>query len=195
MTETPTVPVAPSLEMGSDAPQVPSNEPVEGVIYENYWGVDETFKFMLPDGKQYFEIRPMDEGAKVRFQKLTNKAVRMNQRTEEASFDIDPAEERHTLIKQSVVSYNIMQRGPNNTWEPYPCPPESDSRFRRSLEQLLEHFNPKIVQDLEFFIREKNPWMQANMDIEEIDTEIARLETLRRQKLDEEAGEGSSANK
>jgi hypothetical protein len=63
------------------------------------------------------------------------------------------------------------------------------------LEQLLEHFNPKVIQDLEFFIRTKNPWMQADMDLDEIDKEIGRLETLRRQKLDEEAGEGSSANK
>jgi hypothetical protein len=185
----------PDLEMGSDIPTQQTNDPVEGVVYENYWGVDETFKFILPDGVQYFEVRPMDEGAKVKFQKLTNKAVRMNQRTEEASFDIDPAEERHTLIKQSVVSYHIMQKGPNNVWEPYPCPPASDTRFRRSLEQLLEHFNPKVIQDLEFFIRTKNPWMQADMDLDEIDKEIGRLETLRRQKLDEEAGEGSSANK
>ena len=178
-------------------PEVPDFEEkiVAGENYENYWGVDETFKFMLPDGKQYFEIKPMNEGAKSKFQKTTNKGVRMNQRTQDATIDVDPANERHTLIKESVVSYHIMQKDLAGNWTEYPCPSVEDSRFRRSLEQLLEQFNPKAIQDLEFFIRTKNPWMQADMDVEQIDEEIDRLNKLRAQVLEEQAGEGSSANK
>lgn len=168
---------------------------VAGESYENYWGVDETFKFMLPDGKQYFEIKPMNEGAKSKFQKITNKGVRMNQRTQDATIDVDPANERHTLIKESVVSYHIMQRMPDSTWEEYPCPSPDDSRFRRSLEQMLDAFNPKAIQDLEFFIRTKNPWMQADMDVEQIDEELDRLQKLRADVLEQQAGEASSANK
>jgi hypothetical protein len=187
---------ADDLEMGTDMPQAPGT-PQEGVVYDNYWGVDETFKYDLPDGKQFFEIRPMNEGAKVRFQKLTNKAVRMNQQSGEASFDIDPAEERHTLILQSVIGWKIMQPDPQapGGFSEYPCPPEGDSRQRRALEGLLERFNPKVIQDLEFFIRQKNPWMQADMSIEDIDKEIDRLEQLKRDKRNEAAGEESSANK
>jgi hypothetical protein len=183
------------LELGSDMPEQAPGTPNADVEYENYWGVDETFKFWLPDNKQYFEIRPMDEGRKVKFQKMTNKAVRMNQRTEEASFDIDPAEERHTLIKESTVSWLIMQRDETGGWSEYPCPPSTDTRFKRSLEQLLDKFNPKVVQDLEFFIRQKNPWMQSDMTVEDIDKELDRLQQMRRDKVRQEAGEESSANK
>lgn len=166
----------------------------DGQVYEDYWGVDETFKYSLPDGKQYFEIQPMNEGAKSRFQKMTNKGIRMNQRSQEALIDVDPADERHTLIKESVVGWRIMQRSPDGSFSEYPCP-SGDAQRKRSLETLLEKFNPKVVQDLEFFIRTKNPWMQADMDVEEIDKEIDRLSELRQQVKDQQAGETSSANK
>src|SRR6266496_6393955 len=88
-------------------------EPIEGtyaeepVSYEDYWGVDETFKHFLSDGKQFFEIRPMNEGMKAKFQKTTNKGIQMNQRTQDATIHIDPANERHTLIEQSVINWLI----------------------------------------------------------------------------------------
>lgn len=168
---------------------------IAGESYENYWGVDETFKFYLPDGKQFFEIKPMNEGAKSKFQKITNKGVRMNQRTQDATIDVDPANERHTLIKESVVSFFIMQKGPDGSWSEYPCPPAGDSRFKNSLQMLLDQFNPKAIQDLEFFIRTKNPWMQADMDVEQIDEEIDRLTQLRKDVMEQKAGESSSANR
>src|SRR4051812_748074 len=83
-----------------------------GAVYEDYWGTDETHVFTLPDGKQYFVVKPMDEGAKQRFQKKTNKGIRMNQRSQEATIDVDPADERWTLIKESVVDWLLMQRTP-----------------------------------------------------------------------------------
>lgn len=171
--------------------------PDAGETYENYWGVDETFKWFLPDGQQFFEFRPMNEGGKSKFQRMTNKGVRMNQRTQDATIDVDPANERHTLIKESVVGWKIMQRDPGapGGWSEYPCPPAGDQRFQRSLETLLEKFNPKAIQDLEFEIRTKNPWMQADMDVEQIDEELDRLTKLRKDVLEQQAGEGSSATK
>jgi len=168
--------------------------PDAGESYENYWGVDETFKYYLPDGKQFFEIKPMDEGGKSKFQKMTNKGLRMNQRTQDATIDVDPANERHTLIKESVVGWKIMQKGPEGSWSEFPCPADANLR-RRNLETILDRFNPKAVQDLEFFIRTKNPWMQADMDVEQIDEEIERLTDLRKQVLEQKAGESSSANR
>lgn len=165
-----------------------------GEYYEDYWGVQETFKFNLPDGKQYFEVKPMDEGAKTRFQKMTNKGIRMNQRTQDATIDVDPADERHTLIKESVISWRIMQKDADGSYSEYPSP-VADAQRKRALEQMLEKFNPKVVQDLEFFIRTKNPWMQADMDVEEIDKELDRLNELRKQVKEQQAGETSSANK
>src|SRR6266540_5663844 len=166
----------------------------EPVSYEDYWGVDETFKFFLPDGKQFFEIRPMNEGMKAKFQKTTNKGIQMNQRTQDATIHIDPANERHTLIEQSVINWLIMQKDARGTWSPYPCPTE-ENRRRNNIHVILEKFNPKVIQDLEFFIRQQNPWMQADMDVEEIDKEMDRLIQLKKDVLEQKAGESASANK
>lgn len=166
---------------------------VEG--YENYWGVEDTFKFMLPDGKQYFEVKPMDEGAKTRFQKLTNKGIRMNQRSQEATIDVDPSDERHTLIEQSVVDWKIMQRDRDGNWSELPCPVDERQRKRSLSDNILEKFNPKAIQDLEFFIRTKNPWMQADMDLDQMNEELDRITLLIKQKKEQDAGELASATK
>lgn len=163
--------------------------------YENYWGVEETYKFFLPDNKQYFEVKPMDEGAKTRFQKMTNKGIRMNQRSQEATIDVDPSDERHTLITQSVVSWRIMQKDKDGRWSELPCP-DDDGRRRRILsDTILDKFNPKAIQDLEFFIRTKNPWMQADMDLDQMNEEMDRIALLIKQKKEQDAGELVSANK
>lgn len=185
MTEAPTAPAPEAL--AADDPNL---------IYEDYWGTNEEFNYLLPDGKQFFTIKPMNEGAKAKFQKKTNKGIRVNQRTQDALLDVDPADERWTLIKESVVGWHIMQRDPQTgQFTEYPSPQAGTSQLTRALEQLLDKFDPKIIQDLEFFIRTKNPWMQADMDVEEIDKEIDRLNVLRKQKMEQDAGEGSSANK
>lgn len=157
--------------------------------FENYWGVEETFKYYLPDGKQFFEIKPMNEGAKTRFQKLTNKGIKMDQRTNEATIKMDAADERHTLILESVVSWYLMQPDGQGGWSEFPCSGNESIRRRALENEILVKFNPKAVQDLEFFIRTKNPWMQADMDVEEIDKEIERLQELKQQKKDIDAGE------
>lgn len=174
---------------------VTANAAQAGEVYEDYWGVDETHRYWLPDHKQYFDIVPMNEGAKSRFQKMTNKGIRMNQRSQEATIDVDPADERHTLIKESVTSWLIMQKAADGSYSEFPCPVGNASMLKRSLETLLDKFSPKVIQDLEYFIRTKNPWMQADMDVEEIDKEIDRLEELKKQVKEQKAGEASSANR
>jgi hypothetical protein len=173
-------------------------QPDPDVEYESYWGVDITERFYLKDGKQYFEVKPMDEGAKSRFQRKTNRGMRFQQRTQEAMLDVDPAGDRHQLIKDSVVGWFLMEPVPGQPGEfaefIYPGT-QNSGRLAQAFDKIFEKFNPKVIQDLEFFIRLQNPWMQAEMDVDEIDEEIRRLETMRKQVIEEKAGEGSSANR
>lgn len=162
--------------------------------FEDFWGVQTTEKFFFDNGRQFFEVRPMDEGGKALFQRMTSRGVRMNQRTQDAHLDMDPASDRHTLIKQSVVGWRIMQRSADGSFSEFPCPDREDQR-KRSLDVILEKFNPKVIQDLEHFIRLQNPWMQDDMNLEQVDEEIERLTQLRRQIVERQAGEGGSANK
>jgi hypothetical protein len=173
-----------------DQPQsVGTDEP--GELYEDYWGTDEIKRHYLPDGKQYFEFKIMDEGARSRFQKLTNEDMTV-MRDNTAKVKMDPVAQRHTLIKESVIGWFLMQRLPDGSWSEAPPPTATN---KRPIEQWLEKAPPKIVDELEFAIRKANAWMQADMSAEDIDKEIERLYDLRKQVVEREAGEGTSGSK
>jgi len=151
---------------------------VEEVDLVDYFGFDEFETFMLPDGKQWFKFKIMNEGDRAKFQRLTNKDIKINQTTRDASIATDIADERHKLIKMSVVDWNMYAKN------------QTTGRFEKidftlsggrgiNLESWLARANPKIVDDLEFAIRQANPWMQSDMTVEEIDKEIDRLTQLR----------------
>lgn len=167
-------------------PDVPVVDTGEG--YEDYWGVSETRRYTLPDGKQWIEFKIMDEGDKTKFQKMTNSDL-IVQRSGDSRIKIDPARERHELIKNSVTNWNLVQRDPVlNSWTPAPF-------STRGVEQWLEKAPPKIVEELELEIRKANPWMQADMSVDEIDKEIERLQDLRTLARERELGEGVSTSK
>lgn len=161
-------------------------EPDAVQAFEDYWGTDDIRRHMLPDGKQYFEFRVMNEGDKAKFQKLTNQDLTIG-RDNTAKVRMDPAAERHTLIKTSVTNWNLYKAVNGR--------PEPVGFSKQLLEKWLDTAPPKIVEDLEYAIRKANPWLQADMTVEEIDKEIERLEELRKTVKEREVGETSSANK
>jgi hypothetical protein len=158
-----------------------------GELYVDYWGTDEIHRHLLPDGKQWFEFKIMDEGARTRFQKLTNNDLTV-MRDNTAKVKMDPAQERHTLIKESVVNWNLFAKDASGHQGPVLF-------NKHMLEKWLEKAPPKIVDELEFAIRKANPWMQADMSVEEIDKEIQRLYDLRKDVLARESGEDTSGSK
>lgn len=158
--------------------------------FVNYFAFSVVEKWFFPDGNQWIAFKIMSEGDKAAFQRLTSRDVKVNRNSGDASFPVDAAGERHTLIKTSVVDWYIF--APN----PYSGEPEqvpfslSDTRHPTgmNLEKWLKLANPKLVEELEYTIRKANPWMQADMTIEEIDKEIERLQDLRRETEVREAG-------
>lgn len=150
--------------------------------FDNYWGVDEKVKHFLPDNKQYFVIKVMNEGARAMFQKNNNNDLTVS-RGGDAKIKVDPAKERHALIEASIVDWHIMKDGV--------LAPFSSNLF----DDWLRKANPKLVDDMEFAIRKANPWLNANMTVEEIDKEIANLKDLRDDAAKRESGESSSATK
>jgi len=158
-------------------------------IVADYWGTDEFFRYHFPDGlehtdpkHQYIECKVMNEGEKSKFQKLTNTDLTVN-RDNTAKVKVDPVAERHTLIKVSVVGWNMFKGG-----EPVGYSPQL-------VDKWLTVAPPKIVEELERKIRLSNPWMQAEMTLEGIDEELERLYELRKQVAERNAGEAGSANK
>jgi hypothetical protein len=174
--------------MTVESTQPPIGEaPGDEKVYEDYFGFDETLRWFFPDGKQYIEFHVMNEGQRAKFQKLTNKDITLRRQSGDASIKVDPAEERYALLTSSVIGWLIYRNG-----DPVPF---SSGKPGSTFEQWLDKANPKLVDDLEFTIRKANPWMQADMSVEQIDEEIDRLTDLRKQAEERQRGEGVSSSR
>lgn len=182
-------------QLTQTAPGTPEDFPAPGVPEApqivNYFAFGEVKRWYFPDGVQWFQYQVMDEGAKARFQRATNRDIKINQKTNDATVKLDPADERHTLIKMSVNDWYVFAPNLNNGGQLEPVPfTLSDTRHPTGmcLEKWLKLANPKLVEELEFEIRKANPWMQADMTVADIDEEIKRLNELREEAEKREAG-------
>lgn len=149
----------------------------------DYFGFQQTSRYTFPDGITYFELKAMNEGEKSKFQKLTQRDLVLEKNSGNARFKMDPATERHELIKSSVVGWNLKRNG-------VPVPFEQVGRAN-PLNDFLELADPKIVEEIELAIRKLNPWLLNDMTVEEIDKQIEELQDLRKVAVDKERGEAS----
>ena len=160
---------------------------VEEEIFADYFGFIDTQKHYLPDGKQYFVLQRMNEGAKSRYQRAIRSDVTINRSTGDAKMKADPATERHELIKSCVIGWNLVKRNPaTGKLEEVPF---SVSGRGGNLEEWLSVADPRLVESLEKACRKLNPWLLADMSVEDIDKEIESLKEMREEAAKREAGE------
>ena len=148
------------------------------VQQSDYFGFSRTEKYFLPDGVSYIEFRSMNEGEKKNFQDKTSKDLVL-ERSGGARMSILQGTERHELIKACVVGWNLTRNG-----QPVP--------FNKvQLGDFMTLADPVIIEGLEKEIRKANPWLLAEMKVEDIDREIRNLEEMREVAVKREAGEAS----
>ena len=135
----------------------------------DYFGFAKDDKFYFPDGVTWMQFNVMNEGAKTKFQKQTQKDLVLERQSGNARMKVDPGIERHEIIRQSVTNWNLV-RGAQKTPVPY-----SD----RALKDFLELSDPKLVEDIEKAIRKANPWLLGEMTVKDIDREIESLQEMR----------------
>jgi hypothetical protein len=87
---------------------------------------------------------------------------------------------RTELLRNTICGWNLMRGG-----QPLPF-------NQQNLNEFLMLANPSIINMIEKDVRLANPWLLAEMTIEDIDKEIADLQDLRAKKVEEEAGKGTS---
>lgn len=161
----------------------------QGTTQQDYFGFADQEKWYLPDGVSFMVIQTLNEGMKAQFQKKTQRDVTLERGSGNAKFAMDPAQERWELIKASVVDWNLLRNG-------IPLPISTNSQNnKRNLADWLELTNPRLVEDLEKFIRKLNPWLQGEMTSADIRKQIDELEELLKETEAREAGEGSSSNR
>lgn len=166
-----------------------SGHRVEDVQEIDYFGFSSEERWYFPkqdrlpeEHKQYLVIKRMSEGDKARFQKTTNRDIRIQRTTGDARMSVDAVAERHELIRISVVGAHVKLRGPDGQLR------FDDKKPDVIISRLLDGGDPDVVQQLEKAIRDLNPWMRTEMSDEEIDKEIERLQEIKREKAEEEAG-------
>lgn len=176
-------------EQMTEDQQVHTPEPITETVesYEDYWGLDETVKFMLPDGKQHFEIKVLTEGERSKFQKNTNSDLNID-RGGNTRLKVDPAKDRHELIKTAVVGWHLVQKAHGGGFE--------EVRFTKDkLVAWLDKANPKLVDKLEHQIRLANPFLQSELEPDDIREQIKELEEMLAQAEKREAEKESSVNR
>jgi hypothetical protein len=150
---------------------------VQESAFTDYFGFQEDHQYFLPDGKQYFKLKVMNEGDKAKFQKRTQRDVVIERQSQNARMKMDQAGERHELIRTCVTDWSLYRQG-----QPIPF-------SERALKDFLELASPKIVEDLEKEIRKINPWLLAEMTSEDIQREIDSLEEMKAIAVERERGE------
>jgi hypothetical protein len=166
-----------------DEPFILEEPEVRPQEQQDYFGFQQLEKYYLPDGISYFELQAMNEGQKSKFQKSTQRDMVLEKGSGNARFRIDPAIERHELIKASVVGWNLSRGG------------QAQAFGERAMKDFLELANPKVIEGLELAIRKLNPWLLADLTVEEIDRQIEELTELREATAERERGEELSSSK
>jgi hypothetical protein len=108
---------------------------------------------------QVIRFKVMNEGDKAKYQRATNRDIKVDRRTQQASFRPDPVADRHALIQAAVTDWTLVTRQGGN-WVP--------AVFNMTmLANWLEVADPAIVDGLEKAIRKANPWTDIEDATEE----------------------------
>lgn len=146
----------------------------------DYFGFDETHKIVLPDGKSFIEHKELNEGARRKYLNSVNRDITINRASGDAKLRTAPGDERRALLEAAIIGWNLVKNGSPIAFS------------RQALNEFLDNANPRIVDIIEKDVRQRNPWLLADLTVEDIDKEIENLQTMREARLAEEAGKASS---
>lgn len=146
----------------------------------NYWGYTRMERHYLPDEVQYIEFQPMTEGDRQKYQAKTKTFLSMNRASGDSKMAIDPSKQRLALLEVSVKGWYML--GPDGR------PAEFKSR-QYGWDAWLQQADPKLISDLEKAIQDANPWLEADLDDEEIQKQIDELQARLEAKRERELGE------
>jgi hypothetical protein len=146
----------------------------EAPVQQEYYMTEVRERWYFPDKITYIEFKKLLEGGKAEFERRTQKDAILERRTQNVRIGMDPAAERHELIRTCVTDWNLIRGGqlvPFNV---------------KNLNDWLRVADPGMVEELAKAIRKLNPWLGGEPTIQEIDDQIAELHELRAQLVEKE---------
>lgn len=161
-----------AIEASMQAKGESTTEPVA----VDYFDFEEEFKVLLPDGIQYFTHKVLNEGARRKYERQSQRDVKLQRATNDVLFRAAPGEARAALLETCITGWYLVR---NRKSFPY---------SKTNVATVLEVFPPKIIDIIHKDIMQKNPWLLADMTVEDIDRELETLQEQRAIKVAEEAG-------
>lgn len=153
-------------------------------MYVDYFDFDDTRRVTLPDGRSWVEIQVLNEGARRKYLNTTNRDVTIERASGNAKMRVASGDDRHALLGQAIVDWDLFTRN-GKTGEM-----ESIRFSEQTLRKFLENSSPTIIDLIEKEVRKDNPWLIAEVEIEDIDAQIEELQDLRKKKVAESEGKG-----
>lgn len=160
-------------------------QPTSTPVQMDYFGFTEVHRIMLPDGVSWVEHTALNEGARREYLNKANREVRLQRVTGDAILKMASGDERFSLLKSAITNWNLARFNPKTSQV------ETLGFSARNLEDFLNTTDPKLIDKIEKDVREKNPWLTADVTVEDIDTQIEELQKLRETKVKEAEGKAS----
>jgi hypothetical protein len=150
-------------------------------VQVDYFATVEDSRTVLPDGVSWVSHKQMNEGDRKRYLKAVNRDLKIQKGTGDAIMKVSAGEDRTALLKVAITGWNLVRGGAPLAFSP------------ANLEALLN--GPVHVLELiEKDVKKNNPWLFQDATVEDIDEEIERLQEMRQDIVDREAGNGGSVN-
>lgn len=132
----------------------------------DYFGTDERFRFIFPDGVTYVEHKTLNEGDRRKYLRATSKGVKVEKNTGDTFIPLDPGGQRIELLKIAITDWNLVSGG------------QSVKFNSVTLDKFINAASPDLIGDIEEAIRDNNRWLNDALTSEDIREEIERLQEL-----------------
>jgi len=143
----------------------------------DFFAFKETKEVYLRDTQQYLTIKRLTEGDRRKYMNATSREVKFAQGGS-TSMALRPGDDRRALLETAVCGWNVSRNGK---------PVDFNTR---NFAAFLDAVDPTLIDEVEKEVRAYNPWLMADVTVEDIDEQLAELEELRKTKLMEAEGNG-----
>lgn len=157
--------------------------------YESYFSSQETERFYLKDGKQYFVLKHLNERDRVSLSRATRSSTTIDSKTRDMRIDLDDTAQRHEAIKAATVGWHLVR---------FETLADGSRRGREvifsqsEVLKWLDDADPSAVDDVFERVRQINPFLGSSDDLEDLREQRDDLNKRIAELEDEEARKGPS---
>ena len=156
----------------------------EETVQVDYFGFEETENVFLPDGRSYLTIQALNEGGRRRYLNRVNREVKIAKQTGDAIMQLANGDERRILLAEAVVGWNLVRKSKDGSIQPLVF-------NEGKLNEFLTSANPKVIDVVDKAVRAQNPWLMADVTLEDLLKQKEELDEQIEKKRAEDEGKAS----